>query len=137
MPPDHRLTQPYIRTTEGVTIEVEVEYLPQQSAPARSVYGHVYHISIYNNRKSPVRLLRRSWAVQDSVGGMTLVEGEGVIGQQPIIEPGGHFHYSSWTHVGTEIGRMSGTYTMIKLEDDTQFQAEVPEFLLVFPPILN
>ncbi len=137
MASNDRLALQYVKTTEGVTIEVEVGFLPQQSSPARSIYGHVYHITIHNLRDHPIRLLRRNWAVENALGGISLVEGEGVIGQQPVIQPGGHFHYSSWTHVSTVIGKMSGAYTMMDLEGGTFFQAEVPEFLLIYPPVLN
>ncbi len=127
----------YVKTTEGVTIEVQVTFLPQQSTPMRSAFAHIYNISIHNHRSSPIQLLRRHWIVQDADGRRNLVEGDGVIGQQPVIEPGGHYHYSSWTHVSTPLGQMKGAYTMINLDNEILFQVEVPAFLLIYPPLLN
>ena len=100
------------QVTEGVSITVETFYQPAQSNPVGSEYLFAYRITIENLSSMPVKLLRRHWHIMDSNGSVREVEGEGVVGQQPIIEPGQSYQYVSAANLRSEIGKMYGTYQM-------------------------
>jgi ApaG protein len=96
-----------------------------------------YKINIENLTDYAVQLLRRHWYILDSNGMKREVEGEGVIGQQPVIDPGHTHEYVSGCNLKTDMGRMSGTYQMIRLLDNAVFEVQIPEFYLVAPFKLN
>ena len=87
--------------------------------------------------QAAVQLLRRHWFIYDSGNSVREVEGEGVIGQTPIIPPGESFNYNSWTEMKTTIGKMYGYYTMQRITDGAMIEAEIPEFHLIAPFIRN
>jgi ApaG protein len=124
-------------TTHGVRISVEHQYQPAHSEPQRSYYLHVYDIRIENRNDFPVQLLRRHWIITEDSGVMSEVLGDGVIGVQPVIQPGGVHAYSSYCVVRTEIGQMQGTYSMIRLDSNTEFEVRIPAFVLTVPAKLN
>ncbi|PTX14361.1 ApaG protein [Pontibacter mucosus] len=125
------------KTTEGVKITVTTNYLPDYSSPVQQHFVFAYRIKIENRSEFTVKLLRRHWYIHDSTGQMREVEGEGVVGQQPILEPGEIHEYVSGCNLKTGIGKMRGTYLMERLVDGRHFDVTIPEFTLVVPYKLN
>jgi ApaG protein len=123
--------------TDGVKISVETQYQPEYSNPANEHYMFAYKINIENVGDQTVQLMRRHWYIFDSNGTRREVEGEGVVGQQPIIEPGQSHEYISGCNLKTDMGSMKGTYQMVRLVDDVEFEAEIPQFFLTAPFKLN
>lgn len=123
--------------TEGVSITVETFYQPSQSNPVNSEYLFAYRITIENQGNAPVKLLRRHWYIIDSNGAHREVEGEGVIGQQPVIEPGATYQYMSAANLRTDVGKMYGTYQMQNLYTGKLLEVTIPEFQLVAPFKMN
>src|SRR5579883_3326024 len=121
------------QVTEGVSISVETFYQPAQSNPLSAEFLFAYRITIENLSTMPVQLLRRHWYIKDSNGSNREVEGEGVIGQQPIIEPGDSYQYVSAANLRSEIGKMYGTYEMQNLYNHKLFAVNIPEFQLIAP----
>lgn len=124
-------------TTNGITVSVETQYLPAHSNSRAQKFIFGYHIVIENGSPFTVQLLRRHWVIQDADGRLREVEGEGVIGQQPVIEPGDSHEYASFCNLNTEIGKMHGTYLMKRRDDDSLFEVAIPEFKMVAPFRLN
>jgi ApaG protein len=124
-------------TTNGIQIGVESEFRPGHSFPHRSQYLHVYSVYIKNYNDFPVQLIARHWDITEADGTKKIVEGPGVIGEQPIIEPEGMHSYSSFCVLAFPIGRMSGFYTMKRVDTEETFNVEIPPFLLVVPDLLN
>jgi len=125
------------QVTEDVSISVEVFYQPAQSNPLINEYLFAYRITIENQGEQPMRLLRRHWHIYDSNGSYREVEGEGVIGQKPILQPGASFQYTSACQLRSEMGKMLGTYTLENLYDKRMLLAYIPEFDLIAPQKLN
>ena len=96
-----------------------------------------YQITIENLSDYSIQLMRRQWFIFDSNGTQKEVEGEGVVGLQPVIEPGNDYSYVSGCSLTTDIGAMSGTYLMHRIADDTDFNVDIPEFQLIVPYRLN
>ena len=125
------------QVTEGVSITVETFYQPAQSNPLSSEYLFAYRITIENLSTMPVKLLRRHWNIIDSNGSYREVEGEGVDGQQPIIEPGDSYQYVSAANLRSDMGKMYGTYQMENLYNTKLFTVNIPEFQLIAPFKMN
>ncbi|MDP1025675.1 Co2+/Mg2+ efflux protein ApaG [Sphingomonas sp. KR1UV-12] len=125
---------PHVATTEGVTVRVSVSYLAEQSEPARGRWFWAYHIRLENDGTQVVQLLTRHWIITDGRGARHSVEGEGVVGEQPLIEPGASFDYVSGCPLATPTGAMQGSYRMIA-EDGTTFDVTIPRFALVAPAV--
>lgn len=123
--------------TKGVKISVETFFQHEYSNAKENKYIFTYKIFIENNNPYSVQLLRRQWFIFDSNGTYREIEGEGVIGQQPIIEPGDAHTYLSWSQLETEMGQMYGTYQMINIENAKIFDVEIPIFQLIVPGKLN
>lgn len=126
-----------IQTTNGITVSVQTQYLPMHSNPREGKLIFGYHISIENGSPYTVQLLRRHWVIQEASGEIREVEGEGVIGQQPVINPGESHEYTSFCNLCSEMGKMSGTYLMNRRDDDTLFEVVIPEFRMIAPFKLN
>ena len=124
-------------TTQGITIEVVTRYMPEHSSPLDKQFNFAYQVVIRNEREHPVQLISRFWEITPAAGPVKVVEGEGVIGQQPIIEPGNFHEYTSWCPLKTPMGRMQGHFIMQDLTTDDDFLAEIPSFELIYPPLLN
>ncbi len=120
-------------TTKGIQISVEPFYLPHESIPMQHRYVHAYRITIQNRSSTTVQLLRRHWHIVESNGVERELEGEGVVGQQPVLAPGESHQYTSWCPMMTDVGKMYGTFLMVKTEDGAQFEVRIPEFKL-YPP---
>ena len=125
------------QVTEGVSITVETFYQPAQSNPLSSEYLFAYRITIENLSTMPVKLLRRHWNIIDSNGSYREVEGEGVVGQQPIIEPGDSYQYVSAANLRSDMGKMYGTYQMENMYNKKLLTISIPEFQLVAPFKMN
>ena len=123
-------------TEHPLAISVETEYLPLQSEPAQQRYAFAYHITIANHGSEMVRLLSRHWRITDGKNELQEVQGVGVVGEQPDIEPGGSYHYSSGVMLQTPVGTMEGTYQMISADGD-EFDAPIPPFMLSMPGALH
>lgn len=121
--------QAYTETTEGITITARPIYLDGQSDSIAKKFVFAYFIRIQNNGKENVQLLRRHWFISDSNGDVKEVEGEGVIGKQPVIKPGGTYEYNSFCVLETFEGHMEGTY-LIKRENGERFPVKIPRFTL-------
>lgn len=124
-------------TTQGVKVTVTTNYLPDYSSPGQQHFVFAYKINIQNNSEFTVKLLRRHWFIHDTNGIVREVEGEGVVGQQPVLEPGESHEYVSGCNLKTGIGKMRGTYLMERLVDGRQFNVFIPEFVLIVPYKLN
>jgi ApaG protein len=123
--------------TEGVKISVETVYQDEHSNPANEHFMFAYRINVENLSGYTVQLMRRKWFIFDSSGTTREVEGEGVVGVQPIIEPGDTYSYVSGCNLKTDIGSMRGNYTMHNLVQETSFKVEIPEFQLIASYKLN
>lgn len=123
--------------TEGVKVTVVTEFQPEYSSPAQAHYVFTYKISIENCSEYTVQLLRRHWFIYDANGSLREVEGEGVVGQQPVLEPGETHEYISGCNLKTGIGKMKGTYLMERVVDGKQFKVRIPEFTMIVPYRLN
>lgn len=120
--------------TRGITVRVSASYLPEQSEPDRGRWFWAYHIRIENDSAMTVQLLTRHWIITDGRGGRHTVEGEGVVGEQPLIAPGGSFDYVSGCPLATPTGNMQGSYRMIG-EDGSTFDVAIPKFSLLAPAV--
>ncbi|WP_404334390.1 Co2+/Mg2+ efflux protein ApaG [Sphingomonas sp. MMS12-HWE2-04] len=122
--------------TRGIVVRVSVSYLPEQSEPQRGRWFWAYHIRIENAGPFAVQLLTRHWIITDGRGARHSVEGEGVVGEQPMIDPGTSFDYVSGCPLSTPTGTMQGTYHMIG-EDGSAFDVEIPKFALSAPAVIG
>jgi len=121
-------------TTGPVTVRVSVSYLPEQSEPERGRWFWAYHVRIENEGDQPVQLLTRRWIITDGRGARHSVEGEGVVGEQPVIQPGAAYDYVSGCPLATTSGAMQGSYRMVGADGET-FDAAIPHFALIAPAV--
>ena len=119
--------------SEGVHINVETFYQPDYSNPQASEYMFAYRITLENHNSYAVKLHRRHWHIFDSNGSYREVEGEGVVGMQPVISSNEEYQYVSGCNLHTEIGRMHGTYVMENLHTKEVFEVAIPAFDMVTP----
>lgn len=122
----------YSATTMGIEVRVTPAYTPERSAPESGVWFWTYHVEILNQSEGPVQLLTRHWEITDASGKVQHVRGDGVIGQQPLIEPGARFTYSSGCPLKTDNGIMCGEYQMVD-GSGRRFMAKIPTFSLDQP----
>jgi ApaG protein len=125
---------PHAATTDGVTVRVSVSYLPEQSEPRRGRWFWAYHIRLENSGPTAVQLLTRHWIITDGRGARHSVEGEGVVGEQPLILPGASYDYVSGCPLATPTGSMLGSYRMMAADGD-EFEVEIPKFALLAPAV--
>ena len=123
--------------TDGVKVSVETIYQPEYSNPANDHFMFAYKVNIENMGNYAVRLLGRHWYIFDSNGAKREVEGEGVVGQQPVIEPGSSHEYVSGCNLKTDMGSMKGEYQMARIMDNSLFSVQIPEFYLIAPYRMN
>lgn len=123
---------PYEATTAGVTVRVSVSYLPEQSEPAHGRWFWAYHIRLENGSDAPVQLLTRHWFITDGRGAVAEVKGDGVVGDQPVIEPGESYDYVSGCPLQTPTGSMEGSYGMTDADGEA-FEVAIPRFPLLAP----
>lgn len=120
-------------TTNNITVRVRVDYLHQHSEPGTGRFFWAYYIAITNRGTETVQLLKRSWEITDANGYTQRVHGEGVVGEQPVLQPGERFEYNSAVPLGTPTGFMVGTYHMQTLPSREKFDIAVPAFSLDSP----
>ncbi len=118
------------------TCEVRVQYLPEQSQPPEGPYAFAYTVHIRNTGSITAQLVGRHWVVTNADGHQEDVRGLAVVGHQPVLKPGEHFEYTSWTRIDTPHGSMRGTFFCMT-EHAHAFEAAVPEFALVYPGALH
>jgi ApaG protein len=123
--------------TQGVKVSVETEYQPSYSSPSQYHYVFTYRITIENQSEFTIQLLRRHWHIFDAGFSPREVEGEGVVGQQPVLEPNQRHQYVSGCNLKSGIGKMAGSYLMERIVDGTRFEVTVPEFSMINPARLN
>ena len=126
---------PHSAETRDVIVRVSVSFLPEQSEPARGRWFWAYHVRIENKGTATVQLLTRHWVITDGRGARHSVEGEGVVGEQPVIAPGASFDYVSGCPLATPTGAMQGSYHMIG-EDGAAFDVDIPRFALLAPAVV-
>jgi len=119
----------YVATTEDITVIVRPIYLDGQSDAIAKKFVFLYFVRIENHSHASVKLLRRHWYIHDATGEVKEVEGEGVVGKQPLIRPGGSHEYSSYAILETFEGYMEGSYLMQREEAGT-FDVKIPRFTL-------
>lgn len=124
-------------TTEGVQISVSIRFRSDLSDLFHNKYFFNYRIEIQNNNLFDIQLIHRDWFIFDSLEEISLVSGEGVVGEQPILRPGQKYAYVSGCELTSEVGQMKGFYTFKRLENDALFQVHVPQFDLIYPGKLN
>ncbi len=125
------------KITEGVKVSVDTAYQSEYSSPSQYHYVFTYKIQIENCSEYSIQLLRRKWNIFDSNGTVREVSGAGVVGQQPLLEPGEVHEYVSGCNLKTGIGKMNGTYEFERIFDGKSFFVSIPEFTLVVPFKLN
>ncbi|WP_089134709.1 Co2+/Mg2+ efflux protein ApaG [Sphingorhabdus sp. SMR4y] len=125
---------PFAETTEGVTVRVSVTFLPEQSDIDGSRWFWAYHIRIENHRDTAVQLLTRHWQISDARGGMQMVDGDGVVGEQPVIRPGKSHDYVSGCPLNTPNGSMEGYFVMVG-STPPAFEVRIPQFPLTEPTV--
>jgi len=119
-----------------IDVSVVTRYLPEQSQPEQNRFAFAYTVTVSNNGQLPAKLLSRHWIITDGDGRVQQVRGAGVVGQQPLIEPGKSHTYSSGTVMSTRVGTMQGSYQMLA-EDGKRFDALIAPFRLAVPGSLH
>jgi ApaG protein len=125
------------KISDGIEVGVETFYQPDYSNPVSGEYMFAYRISIENHNAFSVKLARRHWNIFDSNGSYREVEGEGVVGVQPTLNPGERYQYVSGCNLRTELGKMQGCYTMENLSNQETFEVNIPIFEMIVPFKMN
>ena len=119
-----------------ISVEVETDFLNDQSEPRQERFVFSYTITIRNEGEVPARLMTRHWIITDANGKVQEVRGEGVVGEKPYLKPGQGFRYSSGAVLDTPVGSMQGSYQMVA-DDGVRFDAAISPFRLAMPGVLN
>jgi ApaG protein len=122
--------------TDGISVAVRSDFRPDRSEPGQRRWFFTYTVTIRNQGTSPAKLVSRRWLITDGAGRHEEVEGDGVVGRQPRLEPGQAFEYTSFCVLPTSHGSMRGSYRMTR-DDGTPFDAVIAPFSLVVPGTLN
>lgn len=120
----------------SVEIEVAASYVAEQSKPEAERYVFAYEVTLRNLGVMPARLQTRHWVITDANGKVEEVRGEGVVGEQPRLQPGEHYSYTSGAVLETQVGTMRGAY-LFHADDGTDFEVPIPEFVLSVPRTLH
>ena len=124
--------KPYLAITRGIAVSVEPTYLEANSIPVNSQYFWAYRVTIENKGRETVQLLSRHWMITNARGEFTEVKGPGVVGEQPVLEPGESHTYTSGVPLDTPSGMMGGAYQM-ESDKGERFDIEIPTFSLDCP----
>jgi ApaG protein len=119
-----------------ITVQAKVTFIPDQSDSESNRHAFAYTITVTNTGTIAARLISRHWIITDSDSQVQEVRGDGVVGEQPLLEPGQSFQYTSGAIIATPVGTMRGTYHMLA-DDGTKFDADIPEFTLAMPRMLH
>jgi ApaG protein len=120
----------------AIAIQIQTNYLADQSEPEHDRYAFSYTVKITNSGTVPAQLISRHWLIEDANGKVVEVKGLGVVGHQPLLKPGESFEYSSGTPLATSAGSMSGSFFFVA-QDGERFDAEIPPFTLSMPRTLH
>lgn len=123
----------YEQVTSGLVVRVEPQFLPEESAPDEGRFVWAYTIEIENRSGDTVQLVSRFWRITDENGLTQEVRGPGVVGQQPVLEPGERFRYTSACPLAAPTGVMVGAYSMVRVDDGEAFDIAIPAFALDSP----
>ena len=123
-------------TTRGIQVQVKSAYLADRSSPRESTYLFSYHVRIVNVGSEAAQLVSREWIITNAEGEVERVKGPGVVGEQPVLPPGGSFEYTSFCPLRTSVGSMQGTYQMVTPNGE-RFDAVISPFTLAVPNALN
>lgn len=123
--------------TKGIKISVKTVYNGTIYRGYMQHYAFSYFVSIKNDSKDTVQLLERFWAIYDSLNDTEYIEGEGVVGQTPVIKPNEEYNYRSNCFLMSSVGAMGGNYKMINTETSQEFLVDIPTFQLTTTPTLN
>jgi len=123
-------------TTRGIRIQVRSEFLPERSSPRDAQYLFQYHVRIANVGSEAAQLISREWTITNAEGEVEKVKGAGVVGEQPVLPPGGSFEYTSFCPLKTAVGAMQGCYQMVTSNGE-RFDAVIAPFTLAVPNALN
>ena len=123
-------------TTDGISVQVQTMFLPASSSPRENQFLFAYTIKISNIGAQTAQLLSRHWIITDADGKVKEVRGPGVVGDQPVLEPGTSYEYTSYCPLETNVGSMQGSYTMLR-PDGELFEAQIAPFTLAVPNALN
>lgn len=123
-------------TTRGIRIEVKSTYLSERSSPRDSQYLFAYQVRISNVGTETAQLVSREWIITSAEGDVERVKGPGVVGEQPVLPPGGSFEYTSYCPLKTAVGSMHGSYQMVT-GDGERFDAQIAPFTLAVPNALH
>lgn len=126
----------YSAITQGIEVSVEPFYLDDESQPEESTFIWAYMVEIHNGGSEPVQLKTRHWQITDGLGRLEEVSGDGVVGEQPVIEPGETYEYSSHCPLSTDNGIMAGSYAMER-PDGSRFDVTIPAFSLDLPDAIR
>jgi ApaG protein len=127
----------YSAVTSDVYITVWPEFVDSKSSIIGDLFVWAYHVRIENKRNETIQLTKRYWRIIDEKGDVQEVNGEGVVGEQPIIAPGNSYQYSSGVHLRNPSGIMGGKYFMKKVGSDEILEVKIPTFSLDVPNLLN
>lgn len=127
----------HVAITEGIEVRVIKQFRPDLSQTKENSFFFNYRIDIENKNSFSVQLLHRDWFIFDALNAPVHVSGEGVIGEQPILEAGESYQYTSGCEIHSEIGSMHGFYTFKNELTQDLFRVEIPVFQLIFPGVLN
>ena len=122
--------------THSVEVRVEAYFLEEQSDTNNGLFTFAYRVKLKNMGQDTVQLLRRHWVITDSNGQVRHVKGDGVVGEQPVLQPGQNYEYVSGSRLESPIGTMEGTYQMVNQKGET-FDVKIPPFTLAVPSLLN
>jgi ApaG protein len=125
------------KISSGIIITVETFYQQEYSMPIKCEFMFAYKITILNENNFPVKLMSRYWHIFDSNGIVKEVEGDGVVGVQPVIQPSEKYQYVSGCNLKTELGRMRGYYELQNIYSKSMFKVDIPSFYLTAPLKLN
>ena len=123
--------------THNIEISVEAKYWPESSIPRENHFFFVYYITIENKSDVTVQLTKRHWDIFDSIGDHRVVDGEGVVGETPILKPGQKFEYNSGCNLTSDCGYMKGYYTLVNVDNKKTIFVDIPKFDLVVPSKMN
>jgi|SRR4051812_42818279 ApaG protein len=121
-----------VAVTRNIRVHVETEYAPGRSDPAQNQWFFLYTIRLTNEGRDTVQLISRHWIITDAMGQTEEVKGKGVVGKQPVLEPGETFEYTSGCELKTPFGSMRGTYQMVTANREN-FDVEIPSFTMTEP----
>ena len=123
-------------TTRGIRVDVRSEFLPERSSAREGSYLFQYHVRISNVGSETAQLISREWIITNADGEVERVKGPGVVGEQPVLPPGGSFDYTSYCPLKSSVGSMQGAYQMVTASGE-RFDAIIAPFTLAVPNALN